>query len=294
VGVACCPPDAEIAVASCKASDLICAFGDAGMTGGTCVHCGEQGEPACPGGECRVSAGVRTIERDGLCVACGYVGGPQCTVGRRCDGGSPDPFGPNCLPGGGLNQPCLEGGFCGYDGMFCDAGNLCRLCGAPGQPCCPSQPLLGGGVTKECGGYSNLQCTHFNGRRVCHYKPGQAPGDGRPPPPPPPPRDPPKTCGGQPYRIDTTTFFVWVRQDTGCATIGGAYPANSFAEAVQCARRVFGGAVIEEPVEEYTFAVVGPLGCRTLYVHGKDEDDASACARAQCINCGEPTPGACP
>jgi hypothetical protein len=36
------------------------------------------------------------------------------------------------------------------------------------------------------------------------------------------------------------------------------------------------------------------LGCRTVDVYAKDEDDASACAQAQCINCGEPVPGECP
>jgi hypothetical protein len=291
-GAACCPPDAGIAVASCKARDMICEFGAQGMDSGTCVRCGDQGQPPCAGGVCRDSAGIRTIERNGICVACGNVGGPKCPSGRKCNSSVPDPHGPNCIPGGGQDQPCLEGRFCGYDGMFCDTSNTCRLCGAPGQPCCPNQPLLGGGVTKECGGYSNLQCANFNGRRVCQYKPGQAPGSGSPPPPPP---TSPKTCGGQPYQIGvTTTFAVWVRQFTGCAVIGAAYQANSIAEAVQCARTVYGDTVIAEPVEEYTFSMDGPLGCRTVQVYGKDEDDASSCAQAQCITCGEPVPGTCP
>jgi len=292
-GAGCCPPDAGIAVASCKSPDLVCAFGAQGMGSGTCVKCGDQGQPACPGSECRASAGVRTMERDGICIACGYVGGPKCPTGRQCDaGGAPDPRRANCVPGGGQDQPCLEGKFCGYDGMFCDASNTCRLCGAPGQPCCPNQPLLGGGVTKECGGFSNLQCADFNGRRVCQYKPGQAPGSGNPPPPPP---SQPKTCGGQPYQLGTTTTFaIWVRQFTGCAVIGAAYQANSYAEALQCARSVYGDTVITEAVEEYTFSMNGPLGCRTVHVYGKDEEDASSCAQAQCINCDEPVPGTCP
>jgi hypothetical protein len=187
----------------------------------------------------------------------------------------------------------MEGRLCGYDGMFCDDTNVCRLCGGPGQPCCPNQRLLGGGVTRECNGHTNLQCANFNGRRVCQYKPGQAPGDGRPPPPPP--SGQPKTCGGQPYQIGvTTTFALWVRQYTGCAVVGGAVQANSWAEALQCGTAVFGEAVISEPVEPYTYSMNGPLGCRTVDVYAKDEDDASACAQAQCINCSEPVPGVCP
>jgi hypothetical protein len=292
-GAACCPPDAGIAVASCKTADLVCEFGAQSSQSGTCMRCGEQGQPPCAGGECRVSAGVRTVERNGICIACGYVGLPKCASGRRCDAGAtPDPKGPNCIPGGGQDQPCLEGKFCGYDGMFCDNSNICRVCGAPGQPCCPNQPLLGGGFTKECGGYSNLQCANFNGRRVCQYKPGQAPG--QQPPPPPPPNEP-KTCGGQPYQIGvTTTFPVWARAFTGCAFIGAAYQANSFDEAVQCARTVYGDTVITDNVEQYTYSMDGPLGCRTVQVYAKDEEDASSCAQAQCINCDEPMPGTCP
>jgi len=291
-GAACCPPDAGIAVASCKGPEMICEFGAQGLQSGTCVHCGDQGQPPCPGDECRPSGGVRTMERGGICVACGVVGQPECPDGRKCDYGAPDPHGPNCIPGGGQDQPCLEGRFCGYDGMFCDGESMCRVCGQAGQPCCPAQPLLNGGVTKECGGWSNLQCANFNGRRVCQYKPGQGPGSGTPPPPPP---TQPKTCGGQPYQIGvTTTFAVWVRQYTGCAAIGGTYQANSFAEAVQCARTVYGDTAIAENVEEYTFSMNGPLGCRTVQVYGKDETDASSCAHSLCINCDEPMPGSCP
>lgn len=291
-GAACCPPDAGIAVASCKAPDLICDFGAHGMDSGTCVHCGEQGQPPCPGEMCRQSAGARTIVLNDICVACGFEGKPKCYDRPMCNAGlAPDPHGPNCIPAGGKDQLCLEGKFCGYDGMFCDATNTCRLCGQPGQPCCPNQPLLGGGFTKECGGYSNLQCVDFNGRPVCQYKPGQAPGGGNPPPPP----TQPKTCGGHPYQIGTTTSFpVWIRQYTGCAVVGVTYQANSFAEAEQCARSAYGDSVISESVEEYTFSMDGPLGCRTVNVYAKDENDASSCAQAQCINCGEPVPGTCP
>ena len=294
-GAACCAPDAGIAVASCKAADLICEFGRH-MDSGTCVRCGEQGQPPCPGDECRVSAGVRTMEKDGICVACGIVGLPECPSGRKCDaGGAPDPRGPNCIPGGGKDQPCLEGRFCGYDGMFCDNANTCRLCGAPGQPCCPNQPLLGGGVTKECGGFSNLQCANFNGQRVCQYKPGQAPGGGSPPPPPPPG---PKTCGGNNYQFGvTTTFPVWIRDSNGCAGVGAAYQANSLAEAQQCARVIYGDAVIVEPVEQYVMSMSNDglgLDCRTVYVWAKDQEDAGSCAQTLCINCNEPFAGTCP
>lgn len=293
-GAACCPPDAGIAVASCKAPDLLCEFGAQGMESGICVLCGDQGQPPCPGDECRDSAGIRMIERNGICVACGYVGGPECPSGRKCDHSAPDPRGPNCIPGGGKDQPCLEGRLCGYDGMFCDNSNTCRLCGAPGQPCCPAQPLLGGGVTKECGGFDNLHCASFNGRRVCQYKPGQAPGSGSPPPPPPPPNGP-KTCGGGDYQFGvTTTIPVWVRQYTGCAVIGAAYQANTFEEAVQCARTVYGSTVITDPVEEYTMSMEGPFGCNTWHVFATDEDEASSCVQSHCTNCGEPVSGTCP
>lgn len=291
-GAACCPPDADIAVASCKARDLICDFAQ-GMETGTCVLCGDQGQPPCPGTECSASGGVRTMESGGICIACGVVGLPKCPSARECDGnGAPDPHGPNCIPGGGKDQPCLEGRFCGYDGMFCNNANACQVCGSPGQPCCPNQPLFGGGVTKECGGFSNLQCANFGGQRVCQYKPGQAPGEGTPPPPPPPG---PKTCGGQNYQFGvTTTIAVWVREFTGCAVVGTAYQANSSAEAIQCARALFGSAVVVEPVEEYTLSMNGPLGCRTVQVWAKDQPDASSCAQAQCINCSSPSPGNCP
>jgi hypothetical protein len=76
--------------------------------------------------------------------------------------------------------------------------------------------------------------------------------------------------------------------------VGGVYQANSFAEALQCARTVYRDTVIAEPVEEYTFSMNGPLGCRTVQVSGKDEDDARSCAQAQCINCGAPVSGSCP
>jgi hypothetical protein len=291
-GAACCPPDASVGVASCKSPDLVCE--GPSHASGTCVRCGEQGQPPCVGGECRISAGVRTMERNGICVACGIVGLPKCPSAPRCDaGGAPDPHGPNCIPGGGKDQPCLEGKFCGYDGMFCDNTNVCRVCGAPGEPCCPNQPLLGGGFTKECGGYSNLQCANFNGRRVCQYKPGQAPGQGSPPPPPPGP----KTCGGNDYQFGvTTTYPVWIRDGNGCAGVGAAYQANSPAEAIECAKTVYGTLVIEEPVEQYTMSMDGPgLGCRTVQVWAKDEDDAGSCAQSLCLNCDEPVPGAtCP
>jgi hypothetical protein len=92
-------------------------------------------------------------------------------------------------------------------------------------------------------------------------------------------------------------LFRWVRHDTGCATVGGAYPANSFAEAVQGAPSLFGGAVIEAPVEPYTFPWLVPWvvvrGQFFMSPDSKDADDASACAQVQCINCGEPTSGSC-
>ena len=292
VGAACCAPDASIAVASCKVADTICAYNSPTLNAGTCVACGGQSQPPCAGGICKPSAGVRTMERNGICVACGFVNGPQCPDTPKCDwGGTPDPHSNLCIVGGGQDQPCFENRLCGYDGMFCDAAKTCRVCGQPGQVCCPNQPLAGGGVTKECGGFSNLQCVPFNGRKVCQYKPGEAPGNGSPPPP----SNAPKTCGNQAYKIGTTaTFPVWMRQATGCAIVGAAYVANSYTEAAQCAQTVYGSAVISGNVQEYTFSMNGPLGCRTVQVYGKDRDDAQSCAQAQCINCGEPVLGACP
>jgi hypothetical protein len=293
-GGACCPPDAENATATCKAPDLVCEHPRDDATMGRCTLCGLQGQPACPGEVCRASGGVRTMERNGICVACGLVGTPKCPSAPRCEAGSaPDPRGPDCIPGGGENQPCLEGRFCGYDGMYCDNANVCRVCGMPGQTCCPLQPQLGGGTTRECNGFTNLQCANFNGRRVCQYKPGQAPGPGAPPPPPPPSNA--KTCGGQNYQFGvTTTHIVWVRQFTGCAAVVASYQANSRPEALQCGRAVFGDAVIEEEVEEYEFAMDGPLGCRTVQVFAKDQEDGNSCAQSQCTNCNEPVPGKCP
>jgi hypothetical protein len=91
-GAACCAPDAGIAVASCKAPGLMCDFATTDMASGTCVRCGEQGQPPCPGSGCRVSGGVRTYERNGLCMACGFVGLPECPDSPKCGSGSaPDP-----------------------------------------------------------------------------------------------------------------------------------------------------------------------------------------------------------
>jgi len=292
-GAACCAPDAGIAVASCKSPGIRCAFGPQGMTSGVCVPCGGQMQEPCPGQGCDSTNGPRLMEHRGLCIACGFVGGPKCPEARKCDaGGAPDPHGPNCIPGGGKDQPCLEGRFCGYDGMFCDASNSCRICGQPGQPCCPQQALLGGGFTKECGGFDNLQCANFNGRRVCQYKPGMAPGAGTPPPSNP---NAPKTCGGQPYQFGVTnTYIVWLRQATGCAVPAQSYQANSANEAVQCGRNNFGDAVITEPVHEMIYSMNGPLGCRTVTVYAKDTEDGSACAQSTCVNCNEPFEGVCP
>lgn len=294
VGGACCAPDAGIAVASCKSPDLVCEFNRTSLASGTCVPCGVQGKPPCPGVGCKVVPGqMRTKERDGVCVACGYIGLPECTEGRRCDAASaPDPRRDLCVAAGGQDQPCMEDGFCGYDGMFCDSARTCRVCGSPGQPCCPDQPVMGGGRLEPCGGYSNLHCASFNGRPVCQYRPGQAPpggggGGGSPP-------NAPRTCGGQPYQFGvTTTFLVWIRQPMGCA-FGVQYQANSYDEAAQCARSPHGGAVITDAVEEYTLSMAGPLGCTTTQVFAKDEEDAKTCVWYQCTNCSEPTPGTCP
>ena len=293
-GGACCAPDAGIAVASCKSPEFVCDFSDTSLDSGTCVRCGGMGAPACPGGNCNpVPPGqMRTVERNGVCVACGYVGLPECASGRRCDAGSaPDPRSDLCSAAGGTDQPCMEDGFCGYDGMFCDQSRTCRVCGSPGQPCCPDQPLLGGGRLKPCGGWSNLQCAEFNGRQVCQYRPGQGPGGGGGGGAPPPG---PRTCGGELYQIGVTnTFVVWVRQPSGCA-FGVQYQANSTGEAAKCAAAVYGSLVIEEPVEQYEFSMDGPLGCRTVHVYAKDEDDGGLCAYAQCHNCSEPRRGSCP
>jgi hypothetical protein len=233
---------------------------------------------------------MRTIARDGVCVACGWVGGPQCDTRPRCNAGAApgSTFGP-CVAAGGKDQPCLEGDVCGYDGMFCDASKTCRVCGGPGQPCCPPQPQLGGGTLKECYAAS-LQCNPVGGGRICQYVPGTAP-ERQPPARPPTVR----TCGGNEYQLGvTTTYPVWIRLATGCASLATSYAANSPQEALQCAKAAFGDLVITSTVLEYEYSMNGPLGCRTHQVYATDTDDAEMCVQSLCTNCDPPFEGKCP
>jgi hypothetical protein len=231
------------------------------------------------------------VERNGVCVACGLPGAPKCSGLRQCGpGAAPDPFRDQCVIAGGKDEPCLEGGFCGFDGMFCDASKKCRLCGQPGQRCCPDQEKLGGGRLLECGGFSNVVCEGNPAQRFCHLTPPPSSG-----PPPPPPSNPPVTCSGQPFGIGLTQRFeIWAREADGCATRAAFLFANSAVEALGCARASVPN-VIEDVVQEFRVAASGPRGCSGFTIVAKDVEDAKSCAQALCgIDCGEAELGECP
>jgi hypothetical protein len=290
-GAPCCPPDVAIGSATCKQGNLICAHDPNTFKSGTCLACGDQGQPPCDLDGCRFSAGsVRTVERNGVCVACGLPGTPKCSGLRKCGAGTaPDPRRDQCVIAGGKDELCLEGGFCGFDGMFCDASNKCRLCGQPGQRCCPDRELLGGGRLLECGGFSNVACEGSPEQRFCHLTPPPASGG-------PPPSNPPRTCSGQPFGIGITTpFEIWVREGSGCAKREAVLFANSPAEALGCAHNSFSN-VIADVVQEFRVKATSPAsGCNGYTIVAKDDEDAKSCAQALCgIDCGEAELGECP
>jgi hypothetical protein len=221
------------------------------------------------------------VERNGVCVACGRPGSPKCSGLRKCGpGAAPDPLRDQCVIAGGKDEPCLEGGVCGFDGMFCDASNECRLCGQPGQRCCPAPAL-------ECGGFSNVLCEGSGGQRFCNAT-APAASD-------PPPSNPPRTCGGQPFGIGVTMpFEIWVREDSGCASRVAILFANSPAEAQGCAHASFSN-VIDDVVQEFRVTATGPQGCSGYTIVAKDDEDAKSCAQSFCgIDCGEAELGECP
>ena len=291
-GAPCCPPDVAIASATCKLRNLICAHDPNTFQSGTCLACGDEGQPPCDFDGCRFSPGsVRTVERNGVCVACGLPGTPKCSGLRKCGpGAAPDPRRDQCVIAGGKDEPCLEGGFCGYDGMFCDAAaNKCRLCGQPGQRCCPDQARLGGARLLECGGFSNVVCEGNPAQRFCHLTDPPDPGPG------PPPSNPPRTCSGQPFGIGITTpFEIWVREESGCASRVAVLFANSAVEALGCARNSFSN-VIEDVVQEFRVKATGPDVCNGYTIVAKDVEDAKSCALDFCgTGCEEAELGECP
>ena len=76
-GASCCPPDAQQATASCKATGLICQSANIAAPGGTCVVCGGLGQPACAGDTC----GPGLVSEKNVCQECGKIGEPPCANG---------------------------------------------------------------------------------------------------------------------------------------------------------------------------------------------------------------------
>jgi hypothetical protein len=270
------------------AGALVCNFSDDTLRAGTCVVCGHPNAPICPTGEhCR---GERLTEFDERCVPCGKVGQPKC-LGQnpKCRNSAPDPVRDLCVAAGGKDQPCFEGRLCGYDGMFCDASNTCRVCGWAGQVCCPPQALLGGGQAEACL-TSGMECKFGH----CVWKPG-AYGDAITTPPPAPPPPPPTICNGQPFNLGVTERrIIWIREEDGCAApLNELIYANSYAEGVECARRSRDN-VLDDVPGTFHLKVQAPDGCRGFTVRTKDEDDAQSCAEALCgVDCESAELGDC-
>jgi hypothetical protein len=78
----------------------------------------------------------------------------------------------------------------------------------------------------------------------------------------------------------------------GCIT-SYSYNANSYAEALLCARRDFGDDVATDPLGEYDFALYG-IVCSNVTVTAENESDAQSCAWSLCVDSPEPQPRKCP
>jgi hypothetical protein len=149
-------------------ADVPVDVGDAGAgdTQAASQVCGDVGQRACPGNECRASCsmyGVCTLDRcvgepslmcDPESRTCGRAPGDRCgALGTRCCNYPVVPGGgrggkPYCTAPGArcdlVQAVCVSidtttprcGSGCGPIGV-CTTEEVCRTCGVTGQPCCP-------------------------------------------------------------------------------------------------------------------------------------------------------------
>jgi len=332
-GASCCAPDVRYALGRCFAdatsgARLVCDDPWAGERG-ACVPCGRwHGDRACMSG---YPCDDGLVEQDGLCVTCGYPEMPTCDRGDPCRGGQsvPNRSFSRCVAAGGANQPCLPGGGCSYQGMFCNARRICELCGDGGQPCCPPASGTPGPPCRvgECRndrcfacGYTRMPvcsgsapckdgsepvdgtcqpCGH-EGQRCCYEMSircwdGMRCDDGtcRRSGASSGGGEQWKTCSGQPYTWSTNARPVAIEDANGCVTVT-SYLASTPEEALQCARAQHGDAAIPGPLGDFAFAVTCPAtGCNQRTYPGRDQDAAQGCAEATAIGCTVEE-GACP
>ncbi len=304
-----CFPDAA------SGARLVCNNPEAGV-GGTCAPCGAvAGQPPCPDGGFPCAAGL--VPKNGVCTPCGTNGGPVCDRGAPCNPNAvPDRWFTTCVKAGQAGEPCLRGGQCSGSNLFCDSAKICRFCGVAGEPCCPpsagfacygsipcqngicvgcgaagepvcsgNAPCPNGGVPidgwcRECGGEGQPCCDISQTDIVCREPwtcqsdntcgSSQGPGGGS--------GGTWTTCSGAPYTINTQVLTVPIELSTGCI-LYEKYAANSGAEAVQCAQKIYGtSAVIADGVvPSFTFGITCGYFCNDTTIEARNSDGASRC-----------------
>lgn len=311
-GQACCPPQPGVGVGTCLVSTLVCdQASNSFAPHGTCRACGRLGQPACADG-----CSDRSIEQNGLCAPCGYPGMPVCSADPPCDAGAaPHPeHGITCVPAGWDGQPCLPGRLC-HGGNQCDTEDMCRACGAPGQPCCQlpgvppcspgeceqgmckacgyfDQPVCAGSLCSQgiphgdfcraCGGEGQPCCRGFvelcRNNMQCQDDACRIPGSGGP-------VEGPRTCGGEPYTFSTRQIRVFIEDENSCGS-GLDFFANTPEEALQCARNLVGDRVIGLNASMYQVYLSCPAsGCLSQQYLARDQESAESCAEFSQPNC---------
>ncbi len=304
LGGSCCAPDASYGLGRCFSDTrsgrrLACNDPYAGSAG-TCVACGQLGEPACIN---QRACDGGTVEHEGTCIACGLAGQLPCDW-TGCDKATTvyDWKHNVCVAAGDPRQPCRVDGGCN-PGAFCDATRTCMACGwgwSRGYPqvCCPAStggPECFEGTCQRAGDVNRCLCGYEH-QRPCatgckggFVDVGGTCGHAPPPPPPPPAHW--KTCNGEDWGLSTMDRVAFIRQQNECV-VGVTYKANSVQEAYACARRDYGEAAVSDPVYRYTFALTSAYGCSAVTILATGQDAAETCAQSQCVNCAV-TPGGC-
>jgi hypothetical protein len=147
IGAACCPPDAQLGVASCRAPRTYCKFSQDTYSDGVCLSCGRAGDPPCASGP-RCDAGLST--GPGGCRACGKASQVPCDgdcAEGFCYNGCSDGLAPLntnsgqavCIPCGDFGQPGCTGNVCHATqqvGKVQVINGICTACGNINQfPC---------------------------------------------------------------------------------------------------------------------------------------------------------------
>jgi hypothetical protein len=89
--------------------------------------------------------------------------------------------------------------------------------------------------------------------------------------------DQPKKCNGQPYTINTLPRPVALEDANGCLT-AQTFPADSQAEAIQCAKAAYGNAVVEDGGDQFTWSATCNGFCSMVTFSGRDYAGAARCA----------------